>query len=145
MYYSLEELSFALNRAIKQISKKEYKTYSRGKNDCFALLHLYDYYLRGNKSKARDLIDFEWDSTKEFTKKLYSKGYTFKDYAEYCNYKPIHSKRPMLGDVAIYQGVLINDGDFWVSTKEDNSGVTTEATVMPVELRMRLIARPVRS
>jgi len=146
MYYTVEERTKALQQAVSKIDNltKSCSEYTRGINDCFALLVEYDLALRG-ESKARDLIKFRWSSTKDFVAKLAQEGYDLIDLAEYSGYEIVWSKRPELGDVAFYKGVLINDGDFWVSTKEDNSGVADEFMVMLVETRMPLIARPIRS
>jgi|SRR5210317_82589 len=147
MYYTVEEMSEALQRAVNRINliTKDCENYTRGTNDCFALFAEYDYQLRGEASKARDLIKFLWNSPREFVVKLAREGYSIYDFAEYCNYRLVSSKRPELGDVAFLSGVFICDGEFWVSPKETNEGICNKLQVMPVETRMTFIARPIRS
>ena len=84
-YYSEEECLGALQRATDNINQltNACKEYTRGVNDCFALLANYDLELRG-KSKARDYIDFQWNKPREFAVKLKRiKGYTVSDYLIY--------------------------------------------------------------
>lgn len=144
-FYSDEECTVALTKAVVEINKRAAFTsdYRRGFNDCFALLALYDEYLKG-ESRAFDKIFFEWDSTKEFQQKLYLRGYTIDTYLEYCGYHIVKNKRPQLGDVAFENGAMINDGDFWVSTDENNKGVKDKRQVFSFEPRI-LLARPIRS
>lgn len=145
-YYTEEECLGALQRAKETINLKteSCKKYTRGINDCFALFAEYDLELRG-KSKARDVLDFEWESTREFVRKLMGNGYGLKQYAEYCGYEVIPSKRPMLGDIAFEEGAMINDGKFWVSTKEDNSGCHNLRQSLFLERNILVLARPIRS
>jgi hypothetical protein len=146
MYYTEEEMNSALTQAITEINLRTSKsdTYKRGHNDCFAFLALYDEILKG-KSKAFDEVLFEWDTTKEFVKKLYTKGYTIRTYLEYCGYEIIKSKRPKLGDTAFYDGAMICDGRFWVSTNEDNTGIRNVKQKFFFESTIPVIARPTRS
>ena len=146
MYYTEEELTQALERARVKIDKITERTseYTRGTNDCFALFAEYDLELRG-ESKARDLIKFRWKTTREFMVKLARAGYSIPDYAEYCGYQIIHSKRPLLGDVAFQDGAMINDGDFWVSTHEHNTGTARQRQAHFLERKLPVLARPIRS
>jgi len=146
MYYTEEELTQALERARVKIDKITERTseYTRGTNDCFALLVAYDEELRGRESKARDLISFKWKSTREFVVKLARRGLSIEDYAVECGYELVNSKRPLLGDIAFEQGAMINDGSFWVSTHEDNRGTYNLRQVQFLERKLSL-GRPIRS
>ena len=146
MYYTEEELTQALERARVKIDKITERTseYTRGINDCFALMVAYDEELRGDKSIARDLIPFRWKSTREFVVKLARTGLSIEDYAVECGYELIPSKRPLLGDIAFDNGCLINDGEFWVSTHEDNSGTWQSRQVQFLERHVSL-GRPMRN
>jgi hypothetical protein len=146
MYYTEEELTQALERARVKIDKITERTseYTRGTNDCFALFLAYDEELRGKDSKARDLITFRWKSTREFVVKLARTGLSIEDYAVECGYKLIHSKRPLLGDLAFEQGAMLNDGSFWVSTNENNTGTYKYRQVQFLERNVSL-GRPIRS
>jgi len=146
MYYTEEELTQALERARVKIDKITERTseYTRGTNDCFALLVAYDEELRGKESKARDLISFKWKSTREFVVKLARRGLSIEDYAVECGYELVNSKRPLLGDIAFEQGAMINDGSFWVSTHEDNRGTYNLRQVQFLERKLSL-GRPIRS
>ena len=146
-YYTEEELSGALQRAVQTINKltEDCREYTRGTNDCFALLQVYDKELRGEKSKAQDPIQFSWNSTKEFLVKLARNGYNLEEYSRYCGYEVITNKRPKLGDIAFENGALLCDGSFWLSTSEENTGVRKVKQKMFIETQIRLIARPMRS
>jgi hypothetical protein len=146
MYYTEEELTQALERARVKIDKITERTseYTRGTNDCFALMVAYDEELRGDKSKARELISFRWKSTREFVVKLARTGLSIEDYAVECGYELIPSKRPKLGDIAFEQGVMINDGWFWVTTNENNKGTCQSRQVQFIERHVSL-GRPIRN
>jgi hypothetical protein len=146
MYYTEKEMSEALQRASRTIDLLTVActSYTRGINDCFALLAEYDLELRG-ESKARDIVTEPWKSTKDWCLKLARKGYSVETYAEYCGYEIVKNKRPKLGDIAFYEGGMINSGDFWVSTNEDNTGMCKKLTTSFFERRIPLIARPIRS
>ena len=146
MYYEQKELTEALERARVKIDKITERSgeYTRGTNDCFALLVAYDEELRGKESKARDLISFKWKSTREFVVKLARRGLSIEDYAVECGYELVNSKRPLLGDIAFEQGAMINDGSFWVSTHEDNRGTYNLRQVQFLERKLSL-GRPIRS
>ena len=145
-YYTEEECTAALQRATVTINKitESCENYTRGINDCFALLAEYDLELRG-KSKARDHVKFRWKTTKEFVVKLAREGYSLSDYMEYCGYKIVTNKRPLLGDIAFENGAMINNGDFWVSTNENNTGVANTRQAHFLERRLPVLARPIRS
>jgi len=146
MYYDEEELTQALERARVKIDKITERTseYTRGTNDCFALLVAYDEELRGRESKARDLITFRWKSTREFVVKLARCGLSIEDYAVECGYELVPNKRPKLGDIAFDKGCLINEGKFWVSTDEDNTGTCHLRQVQFLERHLSL-GRPIRN
>jgi hypothetical protein len=145
-YYTEEEMIVALQRATRTINllTEACTEYTRGTNDCFALLVEYDSELRG-KSKARDYVKFRWKTTKEFVVKLARGGYSLSDYMEYCGYEIVTNKRPLLGDIAFEDGAMINDGDFWVSTTETNKGVDRKRQTHFLERRVLVLARPIRS
>lgn len=146
MYYTEEELTQALERARVKIDKITERTseYTRGTNDCFALFATYDEELRGSGSKARGLIPFRWKSTREWVVKLARTGLSLEDYAAECGYETVSNKRPMLGDVAFDKGCLINEGSFWVSTNEDNTGTCPLRQVLFLERHFSLF-RPIRN
>ena len=146
MYYTVEEMLTALDAAIKTINLRAQGTehYTRGWNDCMAFLIEYDKELRGS-TKAYDIVDFEWKTTKDFMLKLARKGVSLSDFAEYCGYDIVKNKRPKLGDIAFKDGAMICDGDFWVSTNENNKGVCKIHQKMFLEIRTPIIARPLRS
>ena len=144
-YYTEEEMTEALQRAIRTINllTEGCTEYTRGINDCFALLAEYDKELRGS-TKARDYIKFRWKTTREFAVKLGREGYSIEQYIEYCGYELVRDKRPLLGDIAFENGAMINDGIFWVSTDENNKGVKDKRQTFSIEPRI-LLARPIRS
>ena len=144
-YYTEEEITGALQRATQTINllTESCTEYTRGINDCFALLAEYDEELRGS-TKARDYIKFRWKTTREFAVKLGREGYTIEQYIEYCGYELVRDKRPILGDIAFENGAMINDGIFWVSTDENNKGVRDKRQTFSIEPRI-LLARPIRS
>jgi len=144
-YYTEEEITGALQRATRTINllTESCTEYTRGINDCFALLAEYDKELRGS-TKARDYIKFRWKTTREFAVKLGREGYSIKQYIEYCGYELVRDKRPILGDIAFENGAMINDGIFWVSTDENNKGVKDKRQTFSIEPRI-LLARPIRS
>lgn len=146
-YYTEEEMTKALQRASKTINllTEACEEYTRGINDCFAFFAEYDKELRGEKSKARDVIKYRWKSTREFVVKLAREGYSIEDYAVNCGYEIVGNKRPILGDVAFDDGAMICDGSFWVSTDENNKGVKFKRQTMFLERNTPIIARPIRS
>ena len=146
MYYTEEELKQALERARVKIDKITERTseYTRGTNDCFALFLTYDEELRGKDSKAEKLITFRWKSTREWVVKLARTGLSLEDFAAECGYETVINKRPLLGDVAFDKGCLINEGKFWVSTNEDNTGTHYPRQVEFLERNISLF-RPIRS
>lgn len=145
MYYTEKEMSEALQRASLTIDSitARCENYTRNVNDCFALLAEYDLELRG-ESKARDYITFSWETNKGFLRGLAKEGYSLYDYAEHCGYEVINNNRPKLGDIAFADGAMINDGDFWVSTDEDNTGVRKARQAHFLERRLFVLARPKR-
>jgi hypothetical protein len=64
---------------------------------------------------------------------------------EYCGYQLIKNKRPLLGDIAFEDGAMINDGDFWVSTEENNTGTRRRRQTNFLERHLLVLARPIRS
>lgn len=145
-YYTEEEMSRALQRACQtmDILTASCTEYTWGVNDCFALVTEYDYELRG-KTKARDIVKDPYSSIKGWLRNLLKTGHTVESYAEYCGYEVVKNKRPELGDIAFHSGAMINNGDFWVSTNENNSGTSTIRQALFLERRVPVIARPLRS
>ena len=145
-YYTEEECLEALQRATKVINEitESCENYTRGINDCFALLVEYDYQLKG-KTRARDYVKFRWKTTREFIVKLAQEGYSLADYMEYCGYEILNNKRPQIGDIAFENGAMINNGDFWVSTNENNTGVANTRQAHFLERHLHVLARPIRS
>jgi hypothetical protein len=146
MYYTEEEMLGALERATDTINllTASCTEYTRGFNDCFALLVEYDLELRGT-SKARDVVTGSWDSVKDWCLQLARKGYSVESYLQYCNYEIVKDKRPKIGDIAYYEGGMINNGDFWISTNEENTGVYNRMMKKFYERKIPIIARPLRS
>jgi len=145
-YYTDVEMSGALQRATTTIDKLTTvcTEYTRGINDCFALMAEYELELTG-RCKVRELVKFRWKSTREFMVKLARQGYNINQYMEYCGCEVINSKRPQLGDISFENGAMINDGDFWVSTDEDNNGVRLKRQSHFLERQLPVLARPIRS
>jgi len=145
-YYTEEEMSSALLRATTTINNLTTASaeYTRGINDCFALMAEYELELTG-QCKVRELVKFRWKSTRDFMVKLARAGYNIEQYMEYCGCEIISSKRPQLGDISFENGAMINDGDFWVSTDEDNNGVRPKRQAHFLERQLPVLARPIRS
>lgn len=145
--FTEQEILLAIAKATTELNKRSrfMETYLRGFNDCFAFVALYDGYLRGETSEAFKVVDFQWESTKEFMVKLYKAGYTPAKLTEECGYEIILSKRPLLGDIAFEEGsAMINDGKFWISPCEDNSGVRNKKQSRYFERHLTFLARPRR-
>jgi nucleoid-associated protein YejK len=145
MYYQDEELKQALFRTRVKIDKITECTreYTRGKNDCFAFMVTYDEELRGKRSKARELITFEWESTRDFLVKMARSKLTIEGVLVACNYEVVANKRPKLGDIAYESSCMVNDGRFWISTNENNTGTTDLRQVSFLE-RKATLARPIK-
>jgi len=145
-YYTEEEMSRALQRACQTIDilTASCTEYTRGLNDCFALLAEYDYELRG-KTKARDIVKEPYNSVKSWAIQVFRAGYTIEEYAEYCGYEVIKNKRPKLGDISFHDGGRIHDGRFWITTNERNKGTEISHQAQYLERHATLIARPLRS
>jgi hypothetical protein len=147
MYYKLEEIISAIDKAKKIIS---YKTsivdrFTWGYNDCFCFLIEYDKALKGNKSKAEDVI-IEYNSPKEYLLGLRRQKFTLKSFAEYCNYEIRPDLRPQYGDIGYMDGsAVIAENGHWVTTDEDNSGIKQGSRYMFLDRRLNLLARPLRS
>jgi hypothetical protein len=146
MYYTEKEMTTALQRACQTINHltESCTEYTRNFNDCFALLAEYDLQLRG-KSKARDVIDFEWNTTREFVYKLAKSGLTLEQFAIHCDYEIVRNKKPKLGDIAFKEGAMVNDGNSWMSTNENNTGCHKVKQSFFLELGIPVLARPIRS
>ncbi len=148
-YYTENECVTAINKATQVINKRteECLTYTRGTNDCAALLVEYDTALRGGDTKSDiDFTkDFQWSTPREFLVKLLRAGYTMASYFEHCGYKLIKNKRPIVGDVALLGGGMIASPKGWITTTEANEGVVVAKQLMYLELNINIIARPIRS
>ena len=121
---------------------KGLEVYTRGTNDCAALLVEYDKALRGPTSRAQ--LGFEWNSPRDFVVKLRRCGFTVESYLEHCGYEIIKNKRPKLGDVAFSGGAMIAGPRGWISTAETNEGVVVARQMMYLEINMSVIARPTK-
>jgi hypothetical protein len=143
-HYSVEEREAALTKAINEINKRteDCLNYTRGVNDCAALLVEYDKALRGDKSKAE--LSFAWNNPVEFISNLRKSGYTAVQYFERCNYEIVKNKRPLVGDVSFAGGALIAGPEGWVTTTETNKGVKVAKQLMFFEPKMSVIARPIK-
>jgi hypothetical protein len=146
MYYTEKEMSEALQRASRTIDLLTVActSYTRGINDCFALLAEYDLELRG-QSKARDEIDFEWSNTRQFVVKVARNGYTIPEYLEYCGYELLKNNKPQVGDIAFDNAALIHGGTHWFTTLETNEGVRSVRQAFFLERHVAVLARPIRS
>ena len=106
----------------------------------------YDRALRGTKSKAETILDFEYDTAKEFIIKVRRKGYTLKDFAIECGYEIQTKPRPKFGDIAYISGSALIAEDYnWVTVNEDNNGVRQGRPYSHFERHLQLLARPLRS
>lgn len=145
MYYHLQDCVDALGSATEIINErtKGCESYTRGHNDCAALLIEYDKALRGGTSKAD--LPFTWGNQKEFLVKLRRLGFTVEEYLKNCGYDVMTNKRPQVGDVAFARGAMIAGPKGWVSTTETNEGVAVMRQLMYLEVRMSVIARPRRN
>ena len=147
MYYSKEEITKALEKAIDSINNKtkSVKKFTWGYNDCFCFLIDYDKALKGNKSKAEE-IKVEYNNPKEYLLALRNKGFTLKTFAQYCNYEIRPDLRPQYGDIGYMDGsAVIADDGHWVTTDEDNSGIKQGSRYMFLDRRLSLLARQLRS
>jgi len=147
MYYKLEEIISAISKAKRIINDKTsiVDKFIWGYNDCFCFLIEYDKALKGNKSKAEDVI-IEYNSPKEYLLGLKKQKFTLKSFAEYCNYEIRPDLRPQYGDIGYMDGsAVIADNGHWVTTDEDNSGIKQGSRYMFLDRRLNLLARPLRS
>ena len=144
MYYTEEEYVSAINLATDLINKRTEGCleYTRGTNDCVALLVEYDKALRGDKSRAD--LPFTWSGPVEFIYNLRRSGYTAAQYLEHCGYMIVNNKRPLVGDVSFTGGALIAGPKGWITTTETNEGVTVAKQLMFFEPKMSIIARPIK-
>ena len=142
-HYSQKQCHLALLTATDIINTrtKACPTYTRGTNDCVALLAEYDRALRGGKTKAH--LKFEWISVRDFIVKLRRAGYTMPEYMKRCGYEIVTNNKPKTGDVAFEQGAMIAGLSGWISTT--NEGVAEKRQMMFLERRLSFIARPIRS
>lgn len=144
MHYTEEECVNAIGLATELVNKrtKDCLEYTRGTNDCGALLVEYDKALRGDKSRAE--LTFTWSGPVEFIRNLGRSGYTVAQYFEHCGYKIVNNKRPLVGDVSFAGGALIASPKGWITTTETNEGVTVARQLMFFEPKMSVIARPIK-
>jgi len=152
MYYTVKEITKALEDAKTIINSrtKEVNKYTRGYNDCFALLVEYDKALRGGITGYN--FDFEYSDFMGFFVALREKGYrNLKELAIEANYEIITNKRPQYGDIAFERptddggaAMIAGDGR-WVSTNEIRLGVCEKRPCHFFERKLLLLARPLRS
>ena len=144
MDYTQEELTEAINSATQTINDRTEACteYTRGTNDCAALLVAYDKALRGSSSKAE--LGFQWRNPRDFVVKLGRQGFTVASYLEHCGYEVVTNNRPKIGDVAFAGGAMIASPRGWISTSEDNEGVVHFKQLMFLEMNINIIARPKR-
>lgn len=144
-YYTEAECTDAIVRATHTINEltKQCDQYTRGTNDCAAFLMEYDKALRGSAAQSR--LDFQWSNPREFLVKLGRQGFTVASYLEHCGYEIVKNNRPATGDVAFCGGAMIASPSGWLSTSEDNTGVSVAQQLMYLELKINIIARPLRS
>jgi hypothetical protein len=144
-YYTELECTTAIATATEVINNrtKECLEYTRGYNDCAALVAEYDRALRGPQTKID--YDFTWKNPRQFLVGLRRKGFTLEEYFEHCDYKIIRNGRPKVGDVAFSNGAFLASQRGWVSTTETNEGVVVAKQLMYLERNMSVIARPQRN
>jgi len=143
-HYTEDECAEAIKVATDIINERTrgLEEYTRGTNDCAALLVEYDKALRGPTSKAQ--LNFTWDNPREFLVNLKRSGFTVEEYLESCGYTTATSKRPKIGDVAFAGGAMIASPRGWITTTETNEGVVVAKQMMYLELHMSVIARPIK-
>jgi hypothetical protein len=146
MYYNLEELSVALDKATTIINNRtKDEGFQRGFSDCYAFLVEYDRVLR-EQTKAYFVLNFEYSNAKDFLRKLKSKGFSLKSFASFCDYEIQTKPRPKFGDIGYMNGsVMIADENWWVTTSEKGLGVTRVKQYTHFERNLSFLARPVRS
>ncbi len=157
MYYTVEELEDAINKASQVISdkSKEVDKFTYGHNDCFSLLVEYDKALRGKEDTTLNEIfkTFDsYDSPKGWLSNIKKAG--FKDYRElavYSGYEPSKQKKPQFGNVG-YELLKENVGmamiagrTHWVSTCPSNNGIHTSRRIVFYERRLLFLGTPLRS
>lgn len=142
--YTTNECVAAILVATAIINERTRKCqeYTRGTNDCAALLVEYDKALRGTTSKAQ--LNFTWNNPREFVINLKRSGFTVEEYLESCGYEIVGSKRPKIGDVAFSGGAMIAGPNGWLTTTETNDGVVIAKQMMYLETHMSVIARPIK-
>ena len=143
-HYTEDECAEAIKVATTIINERTsgLEEYTRGTNDCAALLMEYDKALRGPTSKAQ--LNFTWNNPREFVINLKRSGFTVEEYLESCGYEIVGSKRPKIGDVAFSGGATIAGPKGWITTTETNEGVVIAKQMMYLELHMSVIARPIK-
>lgn len=143
-HYTEDECTKAIAIATQTINDRTrgLAEYTRGTNDCAALLMQYDKALRGLVSKAQ--LNFTWKNPREFVINLKRSGFTVEEYLVSCGYEIVGSKRPKIGDVAFSGGAMIASPRGWISTTETNEGVVVARQTMYLEINMSVIARPIK-
>lgn len=152
MAYTEQQFFEAIQSAKDEINHKtkETNSYIRGYNDCFAFLVAYERYLRKDKSRCY-LLPFQssYSDHKDFMKKLSVEGYASLDMlSKVMLFEPVKDRVPQTGDIAYeerrsFGSAMIAEKDYWVSSKEDCSGIYNYRKVLFKELRPILLARPV--
>jgi len=156
MYYNVEEIEIAIDKAKAIINSrtKEVDTYKRGYNDCFALLVEYDKALRGKSSYYHNFNFSEYTTIRGFFKALTDSGFiSLEQMATDSNYELIKTKRPIYGDIAFQSrpsdkelgGAMLAGNGRWITTSESNEGVVEKRPLFFLEMKLSLLARPLRS
>ena len=136
----------SIQKAVDTINKRAETsdTYMRGYNDCFALMIEYERALRGALSLSQSMT-FNYKTPEEFLPACNCKS--FDEVAEKFEFSPVNDRVPLLGDIAVEnrRGIItamLSNGDYWISTSEDNSGVQRKRRTLFKEIRPLLHVRP---
>jgi hypothetical protein len=143
--YCQETIIGAIDAAAREIEARntELGLYTRGVNDCFAFVLLYENYLRGSKSLSMGLTQISYRDHKEFL------GNTdLFELACQMRFEVVTSRVPQSGDLCYEErngvgSAMVARGDYWVSTTERLTGVQIRRKTLFKELRPQILARPV--
>ena len=141
MYYTEQELLDCITTTTDKLNSLP-DEFRRGVNDCYVLFLEYNKALRKTEDVYSPVTE-EYNSTKEWFKKLTQSGHTVRSYAELLGFETVVNKRPKVGDVAFWQGsVLIAGEKFWITTDEKSSvgieRVVNNKQVMFLERHMQI-------
>lgn len=157
MYYTVEEMKVAIDKASEAIDSKskEVKKFTYGYNDCFSLLVEYDKALRGKENtKLNEFFKTfgAYKNPREWLSNMKRVGFdNYKDLAIHSGYEPARQKKPKFGDIG-YEllkenvGMAMVAGDtHWVSTCPLNNGIHTSRRLVFYERRLLFLGTPLRS